>query len=173
MTERFIEDDKGHLYREDEHGNRVLVRDLNTYQEKKEDTSHLGFFKKRKTMTNAQAKHRLRQQDMLTERFEQLVTDRVDPGFHPDVQQLTDEQYEEMQLNSKFNPLHTYVHKLQTSSGAIVRPVLKGEVGMIGPTIFVLEAGYSQPFTGADLEDNDGTTDKSESVSRETDKGGH
>ncbi len=149
--ERYFQGEDGKLYYVDDHGTTIEVRDKEEHQTQRKDDSHLRFFKDN-------PKQKARRSDAIQKRFETLVLDRADPGFHPDVKQVSDKQFiEDLRLNPKFKPLNTYIHKLKTSSGKVVRPVLKGEVGMIDATIYVLEGGESRVWTGTSFkEDSNG-----------------
>lgn len=147
---RYFERD-GKMYYRDQHGNVLEVRDQGIHQQQRQEDSHLKHFQE-----SPKAKHR--RSAAIQERFNQLVSERVDPGFHPDVKRIKDNEYMVMRQDPAFKPLNTYIHKLQLKSGKWVRPVLKGEVGMIGATIYILEEGEAagQIFqVGADLKKED------------------
>lgn len=65
------------------------------------------------------------------EAFLLVAQDFKEPG---DLWKYAEEDY--------FIPMSAYVHKLQKKDGSWFRPLLKGEVGMIGQQIVVLQPGY-------------------------------
>lgn len=77
------------------------------------------------------------------------ISERVDPGAHAGVRKVKDERYLELSqaymkavaagdaANHPFQPLATYEHKIRR-----MRPILKGEIGVYGMDILVLEEGF-------------------------------
>lgn len=118
-------------------------------------SSHEAFFKLLPTDPK-ESRRALKRQDALQRQLSQLVIDRVMPGAHPDVRVIKDNEFLRLQeeyskavakreeRQSEFQPLNAYVHKLITKSGRVVRPILAGEVGMIGGQILRLEPGYGE-----------------------------
>ena len=151
----YLPAEKGLSFQELPNGKFMAVRDMREAERAREGSSHLRYFESLKQSADPkQVRQTLKRQESLQRQFEQMAIDRVDPGGSPDVKQLKDgefmrltEQYaqacrERRQGECEFQPVQAYQHKLVTKSGKIVRPLLKGEVGMIGSTILVLEAGF-------------------------------
>ena len=114
---------------------KIEVRDRQVHQDQRKEDSHKGFFDQKGD------RQKVRRSESVQKRFEQLVLDRADPGYHPDVKRVSDDTFLQMLHDPQFQPLNTYINKLQLANGKWVRPILQGEVGMIGATIYVLESG--------------------------------
>lgn len=157
----YVQADIGLAYLELANGKFIAARDTEVAQANAEGSSHHRYFK----LLDADGQHdpkkvkqSLKRVDALERQLEQLAIDRVSPGGSPNVQIVKDSQL--MDLNAEytkavqegrvheyadeggFMPFTSYAQKLITRSGKQIRPVLKGEVGMRGATIFVLEQGY-------------------------------
>lgn len=140
MSGNYITGEDGRLYYQDESGAPPFpVRDRDEHQRQLSADSHKGFFE--------DPKRKLRRIESVEARFNQLAMDRADPGFHPDVKRISDETFMSMRSDPAFLPLGGYAHKLQRPDGRWIRPILKGEVGIIGATIYVLEEGEGRVFS--------------------------
>ena len=113
------------------------------------------------------ARHKMKSIKLLEQQLGQLVIDRASPPAGANVVSVKDNEY--MRLHeqyraaekagegreSDFQPLSTYAHKLTTKSGAVVRPLFQGEVGVFADgRVAVLEEGVSRENwaqVGADL----------------------
>ena len=98
--------------------------------------SHLRFFE--------DPKRKMRRAAAITARFDQLVQERVDPGFDPGIMRVSDAEFMEMRKDPEFQTLGAYAHKLILKSGKKVRPILRGEVGIWRSKICILEAGFHE-----------------------------
>lgn len=118
--------------------------------------SHLDFFKNKKRlhrpiitsssgMTDVAAgsvrddRQALRRQQALQEAVETAAMSRPEIGSGPNIRRVSDKDFFEMQKDPEFMSLAKYAHKLTTSSGKVIRPVLAGEVGMYKDKICILE----------------------------------
>lgn len=130
----------------------VPVRDRAVADEQASSFSHLSRFYDEKD--GRLVKKNLKRLDVLERQLQQMAIDRVSPVGVPCVQYIKDEQLEgyiKMYRQAvsegrarqcEFQPLQAYMHKLQTASGKIIRPLYEGEVGMLGSNILVLEEAY-------------------------------
>jgi hypothetical protein len=135
-----------------EDGYYVSVRDKAVAAEQASWSSHLDRFYDEKD--GRLVKKNLKQLNALERQLQQMAIDRVSPIGIPGVRTIKDEQLEGFikmyrqavaegrYKQCEFQPLQAYMHKLQTSSGKVVRPLYEGEVGMYGSDILVLEAPY-------------------------------
>ncbi len=117
-------------------------------------------------------KQKLRRMEAFSELTQNtFAIQRIDPGQAQ--LRIKDEQFENLRLqyasaqgkfktkadetyyadHGGFMPLTTYIHKLTKKDGHMLRPLYKGEVGMIGPRVVVLEPGYGEGNTVAVKED--------------------
>lgn len=140
--------EKGLAFLELPNGKWMAVRDAEGMRRQKQEDSHKEFFDAKL------AKQRMKRIDSLEKQFQQMAIDRADPGISPNVRYVSDSEAERllgeyaqasregMANKSEFQPLQAYGRKLITKSGREIRPLLKGEVGMIGATIICLEQGY-------------------------------
>ena len=137
-------------------GKYMAVKDQAEAQRQHEGDSHLRYFDnldKASKGDPAAIKQDFKRQKILERKLNHMVVDMVMP-CGPNVETVKDEKFmslmAEYQLavkkgeakNCDFQPLSTYQHKLTTKSGAVIRPVFQGEVGMMGSKIICLEAGY-------------------------------
>ncbi len=147
--------DLGLAYHELPDGKFVAVRDTEEAIRQRESSSHKQFFDGLAKSDDPKVVRRtLKKQEALQKQFERLAIDMVVPPTMPEVKQVKDGEFERFtsmylqavregrQRECEFQPLQSYANKLVTSSGKVVRPLFKGEIGMIGSTILVLEAGY-------------------------------
>lgn len=167
----YIEETSVPAFQELSNGKFIAVRDVEEMRRQQQGTSHLDYFHKLPGDTR-DAKQRMKRQDKLEQQIAQLAIDRVSPGAHPNVKTITDNEFlahqreyadasrQGRQRECDFQPLNSYVHKLVTKGGKIIRPVLAGEVGMIGSTILTLQQGYGtgnlvtvSDYTSKDRED--------------------
>jgi hypothetical protein len=163
--------EKGLSFKELPNGKWIAVRDIMEAQRQADPMSHLERFSFM-TRDGKVVRQHMKSLDALERVMRQFAVDRVSPGASPNVKQIKDVEFEALlatyqqarlegrEKECEFRPLNTYAHKLVTKSGSIVRPLLKGEVGMIKATILVLEQGYG---TGNFVQvSDDVTTEKRE-----------
>lgn len=145
---KYAEAEKGLSFKELPNGKWMAVRDMDLHARQQMAGSHKDFFDAK------EARHRMKRVDALERQLEQLAMDRADPGVSPNVKYVSDGEAERLLAEysaaaregrakeSSFQPLQAYGQKLITKTGKAIRPLLKGEIGMIGPTIVCLEQGY-------------------------------
>jgi hypothetical protein len=145
---KYAEAEKGLAFKELPNGKWMAVRDMDLYARQQMAGSHKDFFDAK------DAKHRMKRVDALEKQLQQMAIDRADPGISPNVKYVSDGEAERLLAEyaaaaregrakeSQFQPMQAYAQKLITKSGKAIRPLLKGEIGMIGATIICLEAGY-------------------------------
>jgi hypothetical protein len=131
---------------DDHSGSSDSIRDTEEYYRQRDNDSSKDFFSNPKN-----GKQKLKRQEAIQNQLVQMVSERVDPGPANNVEVIKDERYLEYtemyqravakgeQKHCEFQPLATYQLKVQRA-----RPILKGEVGMIGSKILRLEAGYGE-----------------------------
>jgi len=132
-----------------------LAQDIEEAKKQAEDNSHRLFFGIEENEKDpAKIKQRFRRVDQLQSLLTQITMDRMSPVGIPQVRYVKDEMFMDLmnmykkatldgkQKDCEFQPLNTYMHKLVLKTGKQLRPVLVGEVGMIGPEILCLEQGY-------------------------------
>ena len=154
----YVEADPNQEYHELEDGRFVVMRDVEEAQRQRQASSHRRYFEALAADPKT-ARRTMKRQDALRRQLEQLVIDRAVPVMGPKIEFIKDEQFlalSEMYRRAvaagqgrecEFQPLSTYAHKLTTKSGAVVRPLYQGEVGMKGDTIVCLEPGYGTGST--------------------------
>jgi hypothetical protein len=147
--------DQQESYVEVTEGKFVVAQDAKVMAQQRESQSHKKFFDGlQKSGDPKDARRVMKRQDALQRQFEAMAIDRVLPPQSPNVRMVTDEQFLDMRAaymrefaggrgrQSEFQPLTSYQNKLVTKSGAVVRPLYKGEVGMLGSVVVCLEPGY-------------------------------
>jgi hypothetical protein len=128
-------------YYTDDMGNTCEVRDVEAHKVAHSATSHHEFFRNNKQS--------VKRYNNVVKQVERMMYDQATVNYSPDVKQVSDSTYiNDLRHDPKFQPLNTYRHKLTTSSGKQVRPILAGEIGMIGSTIYTLQVGYGRVFVG-------------------------
>lgn len=133
----------------------LAARDAAEFARQMDGASHRAYFERLAADPDPRAARRaMKRQDAFQKQFERLALDRVVAPSGPKVEVVTDEKFLDLRAGymkaqaegkaheSEFQPLNTYVHKLTTSKGKVIRPLYQGEVGMRGSTVVVLEAGY-------------------------------
>lgn len=153
----YVEAPKGLSFTELPNGRFMAIRDMAEAQHQRELDSHMRYFESltHDSQRNPQgARHAMKRQEALQRQLEQLVIDRVSPPAGANIVKIKDEEFfarnEEYQAAARegrgkecdFQPISTYQHKLVTKSGKQIRPIFKGEVGMLKDKILVLEEGY-------------------------------
>jgi hypothetical protein len=148
----YIAAEKGLAFRELPNSKWIAVRDIAEANRQSGSMSHINRFWEEKD--GKMVRQHTRSLDSFGKMMQQFSMDRVDPGSSPNVKQVTDAEFEGLmamyqqaraelqEAKCEFRPLNTYAHRLITRSGKVIRPLLKGEIGMIGPTILTLEKGY-------------------------------
>lgn len=156
----YLPAEKGIVLLELPNGKFVAQRDLNQEAREYLDSSkgHEQFFKNLDASSKGDpkaVKQNLKRQKALERKMNILATDMVLPPQAPNVEFVTDEKFMDlMSVYQKavlegcakechFQPVATYQQKLITKSGTVIRPLYKGEIGMVdNKTILCLEGGY-------------------------------
>ena len=158
----YVPAEKGLAMQELPNGKFIPVRDLAAQEYLNDNNDHRRYFdglEKEAKRDPKEIKQQFRRLNLLEKRLQLTAIDQVVALTGPNVEQITDEKYldlmgaykmaviEGRHRDSDFQPFSSYERKLTTKSGAVVRPRYAGEVGMRGPIILVLEAGYGAGST--------------------------
>jgi hypothetical protein len=165
QNEELIKGGDGKWYRETESGDfelaeasvekpgdlpDVSMRDAQEHERQRQGDSSREFFEK-KLGPQRDDRQRLKRMEAVQRQVESLVGDRVDPGASGGIRIIKDEEFTDFlamyqravakgeQKQCEFQPLNTYQHKVVRA-----RPILKGEVGMVGAVILRLDVGYGE-----------------------------
>jgi hypothetical protein len=157
-SQGYVPAETGLEFKELPNGKYVAVRDSAEMQRRQQGQSHVEFFQNKGGISEdgkfKDAKNSMRRQNLLQKQMTQMLSERVAPPIGPQTETIKDgqfldlqRQYVEAQARGEghlcdFQPLSSYVNKLTTSTGKVIRPLYKGEVGMKGSTVVVLEGGY-------------------------------
>ena len=147
-------EDKGLQFLEVGDGIYVQMRDVQEFERQRDELNPSQYLSQL-TDDPMEAKRAMRRIDAFQAGFEDLTLSRVTHPGGKDVEVIKDEKYFELQAaytsaitkgekvpESEFRPLSTYAHKLTLKNGKVIRPLYKGEVGMRGSTVLVLQEGY-------------------------------
>lgn len=126
-------------------GQLVNVRDSRELSRQKQDSSHHEFLR---TSSPQNDRQRMRRAKLLEKMVEDSVLARPTDIHGPDIRHINDDEFMRIKDDPEFMSLAKYAHKLTTPSGRTVRPILSGELGMIGTTIYVLEGGVKMSASG-------------------------
>lgn len=152
----YVKAEPGLSFMELPNGKFMAVRDTAEAARQREMSSHERYFESIKNDQPADVRQRLRRQDALQRKLQVLSVERVDAPKIPEVRTIKDEQFADYMLayaaetqrrggkpppahEWDFQPLVAYQEKLTKHK---IRPIYKGEVGVYGSDILVLEQGY-------------------------------
>jgi hypothetical protein len=161
MSDEIIKGADGKWYRETESGDfelveakqsEVTVRDPRVHEQQHRSGSHVDYFESKLGPRDPRTdKHKLRRMEAIQRQVESLVGERVEPGANGGIRIIKDEEFMDFtamyqravakgeEKKCEYQPLATYQHKVVRA-----RPILKGEVGMVGATILRLDVGYGE-----------------------------
>lgn len=127
------------------------MRDRQEYERQREWNQTDDYFKRQAEERERSGRQKLKRAAAVQKVFENLVGSRVEPGASGSIEVIKDERYLELtrmyqravakgeHKQCEFQPVGTYQQKVSRA-----RPILKGEVGMIGSKILRLEVGYGE-----------------------------
>lgn len=154
-------------------GRVFYVRDAVEYERQHDQNSHVSFFERQKQADPYWEYRRKMRAQAIAQEVEEAVLSRVvvNNRAGTNVRTVSDHTFlTELQEDPSFVPLAKYHDKLKAYktingvrqwTGKWLRPVLSGEVGMIGEQILILEEPYSRGVAVQRIGDLNGDASRS------------